>query len=77
MRFWKRRARGNVVKPFEPLIAAMRRKDPELWKIVGPMPVHRAWQEWIKTYPEDFPLRGMDIPSAEACIKPKRHLYVV
>lgn len=70
---WIKRLLGleppHLVYPFRGLIQAMRDKDPELYKEVGPMIPSQAWRRWIEVYPEDFPLRGMDIPNA-ACIKP-------
>lgn len=54
----------------KPLIEAMKAKDTMLYAQVGILPIKEAWRKWIEVYPEDFPLRGMDIPGPH-CIKPR------
>lgn len=63
---------GNrqIVYPYKPLIEAMKAKDAALYAQVGILPIKDAWRKWVEVYPEDFPLRGMDIPGAH-CIKPR------
>lgn len=52
IRFFRRDRK--VVYPFRGMNDQMRRKDPELYQVVGPMPVASGIRKWREKYPEDF-----------------------
>lgn len=55
-RFWNwLTKKSGVVYPFRPMVDAMKAKDPELYKVVGPMPIYQGALKWREKYPEDFP----------------------
>ena len=50
------------------LSKAMRAKDPELYAVVGPLPMPEAWRVWKQKHPEDFPLDGQSPVSAASIV---------
>ena len=69
MMMWPFKKRKPLVIPFGSFIAALKRKDRDLYEELKRLHPISFWQQWKRVHPEDFPQGGMTLVGPGAIVE--------